>query len=504
MTDIEILEAIEAKRRKKAAVKKPKEEANAAGALPAIQRPGAKEAGIKDGSFMMRTGMDFIRVKSAYPLSESARFVEADKLKLPSSDLSVKVILISEGLGNRKNMNYYGPEAVTSAPAVFEGKPCFLDHPSESDERDIPERRVRDKIGFFKNCHVENEQGVSACFGDLIFDSTDGGRMGYQKAQSAIKYRDHFPNTNNEYVGLSVNADGASEPREMQVNGETLEVNYVTRFTDAMSCDIVTSPARGGKFLALVESAAGANKQNKQEVMTMIVESLKAALADLQEAQRDPKLAKEKTASAARRLQPMLKDAIEAQKRVGKKAEDAEESKSKEDEESDEESKKKAAPESKESAKPETKAEEDGEESADAGDGPDTGNLKPGHKMSKTTKVTVAHDAPADDGEDDEDDEEKGDDESEAEEANRLAVHSLIKESGLPKDALDIDYLASIGLKEARKEIARAKKISESVTARVLKTLDVPSAHYGKVAESNGSAARSVTNNNAMFADCMK
>jgi len=331
MNQVEILEAIEGKRRGRLK-KKPKEEANAAGTLAAVERPEGdkkKESGIADGSFVMRSGMDFIRVKSAYRLSESAQFTEATKAAKAgdaTAEPCVRVVLITEGLGNRKNMNYYGPEAVASAPAVFEGKPAFLDHPSESDERDIPERRVRDKCGFFKNCHVEEVGGVTACVGDLIFDSSDGGQMAYHKALSAIKYRDHFPNASSEYVGLSVNADGATEERRMEVDGETLEVNYVTRFTDAMSCDIVTSPARGGKFLALVESAAGANKTQKQEVMHMVVESLKAALSALQEGQRNPKLAKAKMAEATRRMQPLLKDAIEAEKRLSSKEDETSES----------------------------------------------------------------------------------------------------------------------------------------------------------------------------------
>src|SRR5689334_8969696 len=62
----------------------------------------------------------------------------------------VRVVLISEGLGNKRDMNYYGPEAIASAPAQFEGAHCFLNHPSYSEERDIPERRVEGLCGYFK------------------------------------------------------------------------------------------------------------------------------------------------------------------------------------------------------------------------------------------------------------------------------------------------------------------------------------------------------------------
>jgi hypothetical protein len=38
---------------------------------------------------------------------------------------------------------------------MFEGKPCFLDHPSETEESDLPERTVRRQVGFYKNLRVE-------------------------------------------------------------------------------------------------------------------------------------------------------------------------------------------------------------------------------------------------------------------------------------------------------------------------------------------------------------
>ena len=89
-----------------------------------------------------------------------------------------------------------------------------------------------------------------------------------------------FPGLDKEYVGLSVNANGVSEEKEINLDGENTTVNYVTQFTEAMSCDVVTLPARGGRFLALVESAAGANMKNK-EVRKMLVKELRARHPEL-------------------------------------------------------------------------------------------------------------------------------------------------------------------------------------------------------------------------------
>lgn len=136
-----------------------------------------------------------------------------------------RVVLISEGLGNRLNLNYYGREAIESAPAIFEGKPCFLNHPAVSEERDIPERRVQDKCGYFKNCQVVESEGRKALEAELHFDLSATGRMAADKARTALHYRSEFPGSAEEYVGLSVNADGLTEVRNMLVDGVLSEVN---------------------------------------------------------------------------------------------------------------------------------------------------------------------------------------------------------------------------------------------------------------------------------------
>lgn len=183
------------------------------------------------------------------------------------------VILITEGLGNRRDMNFYSAEAIVSAPDVFEGKPCFLNHPSASDEMDIPERRVEDKCGYFKNCRaVDLREGMKALRAELHFDLSESGKIAADKARTALHYRKEFPASSEEYIGLSVNADGITEDRVMTVEGERVEVNYVSAFSAATSCDLVTTPARGGRILALLESAGG-SRQLARVVMSL--ESLK-------------------------------------------------------------------------------------------------------------------------------------------------------------------------------------------------------------------------------------
>jgi len=281
---------------------------------------GEAKSGKKQASSLSALGQLLRGAVKKLKCSETMRVVREVKstgAKTPTgySEHIIQVALISEGLGNRRNMNYYGPEAMQSAPVAFEGKSCFLDHPSESENRDIPERRVRDKCGYFKNVKLENLDGVRTAVGELHFDLSESGQQGYLKALSSLHYKDEFPGQESEYVGLSINADGEIEERRVEWQGEVLDVNYVTRFTDAFSCDIVTSPARGGRFLALVESAAGAKPKVKEGyAMDGLKKSLEAARTALEEADKETnlELKAKKVAEAKKSFDAFIKEAQQA------------------------------------------------------------------------------------------------------------------------------------------------------------------------------------------------
>jgi len=345
----------------------------------------------------------------------------------------VKCVLITEGLGNRLDMNYYGPEAISSGPALFEGVPCFLDHQAESESQDRPERSVRDKCGYFKNVHTENVDGLLGLVAELHFDLSETGRLAYEKALTAIHYKQEMPDTESEYVGLSITADGDREPRTMTVENETLEVKYVTAFTRVGSVDQVTSPARGGRFLAaLVESAAGALMKGKETRMK-VIERLKAAQSALKEALTDKDIAeknKKKLLESDAHLAKLLEEAMKA-------AEEAEE-------------------------------ESGEEEEADAAPEPH-GGVKPGHKVTKT--VTIKHDGPTDDGDDGDGDsdgdsegsKEEEEEEEESSESKRGYLKSLLKEADIPKKLWGLDKLMKLSLKEAKAEIEEKQALVESI-----------------------------------------
>lgn len=245
-------------------------EANSSGGLPQTLRDGmrcgatdwgSKLAGMKQADrsilkFLLKESVQ----KVSYRFSESALMeVVAPVQKAVQNSVQegprVTCWLITEGLGNRADMHYYGPECIQAGAPLFEGQPCFIDHQKRSEQQDQPERTVRDKCGYFRNVEVaRDENGKLGLRAELHYDLSETGRYAYDKACTAIHYKQEFPGSDKEYVGLSIAADGKLEEKTMMVGEEVLDVKYVTEFTAVGSVDEVTSPARGGRFTAVLDS----------------------------------------------------------------------------------------------------------------------------------------------------------------------------------------------------------------------------------------------------------
>ena len=411
------------------AKKKKKQEAVAANALAQLMRPG--QAKIRCSA----------RVVESYPID-----VASEKSNGPQK-ADFRVVLITEGMGNSVDKHFYGREAIESAPSVFEGRPCFIDHPSESEDKDIPERRVASKCGYFRNVHVESVGGVPGLVGELVLDWSDTGREARAKLITALRYKSEFPNLESEYVGLSINASGEFEKRTMTVEGQKVDVKYVTRFTRAVSCDIVTEPARGGRVLALVESAAGAKRRQEgasmKKVMQMFEAARKALKGSLTES--DPVKAKEKMVEADTMLESAVQEAS-------------------------------ATVEADEAAAIEAKAKADADTAAAA------------EAAKKAKKEADDAAAAADDGDDD------------TKESRKLAVKAMLAEAKVPATDDVVAQLDGVSLKEAKKKIDFLKSFQESTVRKTLRTMGTPAAQFEKLNESDRKEAGS--SHNDKFARC--
>jgi len=201
-----------------------------------------------------------------------ATFIESSYRDDGIGPTRFKVALIQEGLGNLKDAFYYTRAALESGIQAFEGKKCFADHPSRSEESDRPERSVRDIVGHFENCRLEErEDGGAILCAELVMLPTPANQWARSLVTHALEYSKRY--SGQEFIGLSINASGDARamPLEQFVKEgdipseakpklfDALErgietVRVVDSIRDAVSTDLVTEPGARGKVLELLET----------------------------------------------------------------------------------------------------------------------------------------------------------------------------------------------------------------------------------------------------------
>lgn len=264
-------------------------------------------------------------------LTFAPRFIESS---FNPKTREVDVVILTEGLGNKRDKHYYFANTIKQAvqDRVFEGAQAYADHPSKFDDANRPERSVRDLIGYYydsREAVVPDKKDPSkqntAYIAKLKIQEGCDWALGL--IREALDYQKRFPN--NTYAGISINADGETEPAT--VNGE--DVSGVMKITEAFSADVVTKPARQGGFLKLVEGHSGAHKiRIKESGMPVTPAEILAAAADLEklaEGQEvDPKELK-RISSIVREAFPPKKDGADDNDADDDKAKESEDDKKK-------------------------------------------------------------------------------------------------------------------------------------------------------------------------------
>lgn len=188
-------------------------------------------------------------------IGDFAKLHEAKITEEKDGGLLVEAVLISEGPGNEEDKNYYTRGFIESFPGVANGKKCFADHPTATEEQDHPERSTKDVIGFWKGCKAEAlNDGRMAVIG---FHKVPGG-VGFARERAllkeAVQYANEFPNEC--LVGYSINADGVTEPYSSKSHGGDGELDgegwtAVTEAAGCFSIDLVTFPGARGEPLSI-------------------------------------------------------------------------------------------------------------------------------------------------------------------------------------------------------------------------------------------------------------
>lgn len=220
-------------------------EATSMSANSALARPGAGEA---------KKGWTF------QPLREAS----ADDSK---GQRIIKCILITEGPGNKVDRRFYTRQFIEDAAKKYEGARAFLNHQTEEEARERSEGDIKDQVGYYRGLNVqptvdpETGKTVMGVFGDLHVDESTAGDEAWSKAKAQMEYLKEFPESSDVYVGLSIN--GAGIPGGTVVM-EGQQWTQMVGVGSADSVDVVTRPARGGRFLALSESVKQETNMNKK------------------------------------------------------------------------------------------------------------------------------------------------------------------------------------------------------------------------------------------------
>lgn len=174
-------------------------------------------------------------------------------LKLHESTAAVGTESLGEGKyririivpGQGSSGIYTAENLAESAPLFKAGTEMFIDHPTETEEWERPERSIRDYAGVFLEDATVGEDGalytvckVFSGVNDLIKDKW-------------------------EHIGVSINA-WCNEP--------IAETGVVPVFAGVRSVDFVTVPGAGGGIVDLLESKRN-NNLTKEEGMDKEIES---------------------------------------------------------------------------------------------------------------------------------------------------------------------------------------------------------------------------------------
>lgn len=400
--------------------------------------------------------------------SAAQQFVSLREALIDGNTRRVKTVLVTEGPGNSRDKNYYTDRFVEAAARAYEGARAYLNHASDTEYRNRPEGDVRVMCGFYSGLTVETVrdrktgQLVKGVCGWLNFAESEAGREGYALACAQVDYSKIFPDSQEEFCGLSISGTGILEGK---VDYKGSKWNRIVGVGQADSVDVVTRPARGGAFLALTESAAGAQHLSTEDSMNL--KKLMALTAELTEAHKELKAATEATRESAQDKVDKLTSDLDA---AAKKMNEADKGKKDDKDDDDLAALKKLMPKGSEEADDAYSARIakvkalKGEESVK--DNMTADELR--KKFPKTFEAVASRVR--------ESEAEKGDDikavKSELREAkqqlqvlkDKELATKLLSEAGVPVKFLSVGDLLGLEESEMRREIERTKAIIEATT----------------------------------------
>lgn len=234
-------------------------------------------------------------VKEAAREDDLGELTSLKEAKFAPDKLEAEVTIIRPGWS--ANGKFYGAPVLAAAVPLYEGVRAYVNHPTPQEERDRPERDLRDLAGRYRSVHVGPDGSIMAT---LHF---------YESARWAYALAKEDP----EAVQLSHDARGTM--RQGSIAGKSGQL--VEAIKAVKSVDLVTEAAAGGQINRLVASKRPDPEKGDKTV------DIKELLKQLKEADLDEG-AKKQLLDGLREARPEIVQAItdEVESRVyGKKDE---------------------------------------------------------------------------------------------------------------------------------------------------------------------------------------
>lgn len=190
-------------------------------------------------------------------LHESAPFATIATPAEGSGRFRIRVI--SAGIGSSGVYPAETLKAAAEARVFAAGTHMYLDHPTESEAWERPERSVRDLAAVLTS--------------DAVYVDEDGGAL-----DAEIEVFTPWRQTIAEMlktIGVSIRA--SAEVTESDAQGRPI----IGRIIEAQSVDFVTKAGRGGKVLSLIESARSVGRAVARGVAEATANDRREQLADL-------------------------------------------------------------------------------------------------------------------------------------------------------------------------------------------------------------------------------
>lgn len=185
---------------------------------------------------------------------------EAEVIADNENERRVRITVFSVGPGNEKQKAFYTQKAVDTSSPIFEGCALGVNHPDDIEKQVQSEGKVQDVIGWLENCKPEGEELKA----EAVVYPGEPYLERWIQIKQAIEYAKKYPGKN--HIGVSLSAE-TLPVKPFTFNGGTWYA--VDGFAEAMRVDIVTKPARGGKFEKVL------SESNRKDLSLVIFESMK-------------------------------------------------------------------------------------------------------------------------------------------------------------------------------------------------------------------------------------